>query len=138
MPWKPNPTQPNLQGWFWLYITHESSYAMKQTKPNCNVVCRTLHPVFRLCHCPWLLISFTAALFWCHLIYKFELPWPENPTSTTYDIWKHWTVVSTSLGLITSVYRDLPTWRSNQQPQNAEPKLYHWATGPHGTKVMPN
>ena len=42
------------------------------------------------------------------------------------DILKLWTAVSTLLGLISSVYRDLPHWRSNQQSHNAEPKLYHW------------
>ena len=30
------------------------------------------------------------------------------------------TAVSTILGLISSAYRDLHHWRSNQQPQNAE------------------
>ena len=37
---------------------------------------------------------------------------------------KHWTAVSTLLGLISSVYHDLNHWRSNQQPQIAEQKLY--------------
>ena len=55
-----------------------------------------------------------------------------------YDIWKHWTAVSTLLGLISSVYRDLLYWRSNQWPQNAEPKLYHWASNSHCTQVMSN
>ena len=36
------------------------------------------------------------------------------------------------------LYCDLPHWRLNQQPQNPEPKLYHWALNPHGTQVMPN
>ena len=35
---------------------------------------------------------------------------------------KHWTVVSTILGLISSAYCDLHHWRSNQQPQKAEAK----------------
>ena len=39
-----------------------------------------------------------------------------------HDIRKHWTAISTLLGLISSVYRDLHHWRSNQQPQIAEPK----------------
>ena len=59
------------------------------------------------------------------IILWIELPCPENPAS---DIQKHWTAVSTLLGLISSIYRDLPHWRSNQWPQNAEPKLYYWAT----------
>ena len=42
-----------------------------------------------------------------------------------HDIRKHWTTISTLLGLISSVYRDLHHWGSNQQPQIAEPKLYY-------------
>ena len=33
---------------------------------------------------------------------------------------------------------DLYHWRSNQQPQIAELKLYHWAIGPYHTEAMPN
>ena len=55
-----------------------------------------------------------------------------------HDIWKHWTAVSTLLGLISSVYRDLHPWRSNQRPQIAEPKLYNWATNSYRTQVTPN
>ena len=44
----------------------------------------------------------------------------------------------TLLGLISSVYRYLPLWRSNQQLHSAEPKHYHWATGSHRTQVLPN
>ena len=55
-----------------------------------------------------------------------------------HDIQKHWTAVSTLLGLISSVYRDLYHRRSNQRPQNAEPKLYHWDISRHNTQVMPN
>ena len=33
---------------------------------------------------------------------------------------KHWTAVSTLLGLISSAHRDLHHWGSNQQPQYAE------------------
>ena len=29
-------------------------------------------------------------------------------------------------------------WRSNQQPQYAEPKPYHWAAGQHRTQAMQN
>ena len=39
----------------------------------------------------------------------------------THDIRKHLTAVSIWLGLISSVYRDLHPWRSNQQPQIADP-----------------
>ena len=53
-------------------------------------------------------------------------------------IQKHWTAVSTLSGLISSVYRDLSHRRLNQQPQNAEPKLYLWATNPHHTQITPN
>ena len=34
------------------------------------------------------------------------------------DTWRHWTSVSTLLDLISSVYRDLPHWRSNQRPKS--------------------
>ena len=37
-----------------------------------------------------------------------------------------------------SVYRDLPHWRSNQRPYNAEPTIYHWAIDSHRTQAMPN
>ena len=48
---------------------------------------------------------------------------------------EHWAAVSTLLGLIRSVYRDPPPhWKLNQRPQNAEPKIYHWATGPQEKK----
>ena len=46
----------------------------------------------------------------------------------TYDIRKHWTAVSTLLGLISSGYRDFHHRRSNQRPQITEPKLVNWAT----------
>ena len=39
------------------------------------------------------------------------------------DIRKHWTAFWTLLGLISSLYPDIPYWSSNQRPQNAEPKL---------------
>ena len=52
-----------------------------------------------------------------------------------HDIPKHWTAVSTLLGLISS---DLPNWRSNQRSQKAEPKLYDWAINSHRIQVMPN
>ena len=47
---------------------------------------------------------------------------------------EHWIGVSTLLGLISSAYRDLCHWRSNQQPQ--KPKLYHRVTGPYQTYNM--
>ena len=46
----------------------------------------------------------------------------------THDIQKHWTAVSTLLGLISSVYRNLHYRRSNQRPQIVEPKLHNWET----------
>ena len=45
-----------------------------------------------------------------------------------HDIRKHWTAVSTLLGLISNVYRDLQPWRPNKRPQIAEPKLYNLAS----------
>ena len=55
-----------------------------------------------------------------------------------FSIWNQWTVVSTLLSLISSVYRDLPHWRSNQRPLKAKPKLYYRAIRPHHTQVTPN
>ena len=46
----------------------------------------------------------------------------------THDIRKHWTAVSTLFGLISSVYRDLPHWRSNQQPQSRNTTPDHQST----------
>ena len=43
----------------------------------------------------------------------------------THDIREHWTAVSTLLGLISSVYRNLHHWRSNQQSQITIPKHYN-------------
>ena len=40
-----------------------------------------------------------------------------------HDLRKQWTAISTFLGLISSVYRDLYHLRLNQQPQIAIPKL---------------
>ena len=74
----------------------------------------------------------------CRQIRWVELPWPENPASTACDKQNHWTTLTTLLGLISSVYRDLPNRRSNQRPQNAESKHYHWPTGSYGTQAMPN
>ena len=42
------------------------------------------------------------------ILMKIELPWPENPGNTARDIRNHWTAVLTLLGLISSVYHDLP------------------------------
>ena len=36
------------------------------------------------------------------------------------------------------LYRDLHHWKSNQWPQNADPKFYHWAVSSLRTQVMPN
>ena len=55
-----------------------------------------------------------------------------------HDMRKHWTAALTLLGLIGNRFCDLPHWRLNQWPQNAEPKLYHWAINPHRIQVMPN
>ena len=56
----------------------------------------------------------------------------------THDIREHWTAVSTLLGLISSVYRNLHHWRSNQRPQIAVPKLYNRATSSYRTQMTPN
>ena len=51
---------------------------------------------------------------------------------------EHWAVISTLLGLSSSVYRDIHQWILNQRPQIAELKLYNWAIGPYRTQVKPN
>ena len=50
----------------------------------------------------------------------------------------YWTAVSTLLGLISSVYRNLHHWRSNQWPQIAVLKLYNWAISSYCTQVTLN
>ena len=45
------------------------------------------------------------------------------------------TAVSTLLGLISSVYRNLHHWRSKQRTQIAGPKLYNWANISHTTDI---
>ena len=57
----------------------------------------------------------------CELNYNDQKIWQ----TFACNIRKRWTAVSTVLSLIISVYPDLPHWRSIQQPQNAEPKLYN-------------
>ena len=49
-----------------------------------------------------------------------------------------WTAVSTLLGFISSVYRDLHHWRSSHRPQIAEPKLYNCASSSYRTQMTPN
>ena len=46
----------------------------------------------------------------CELNYHDQKIWQ----TLAQNIWKHWTAVSTLLDLLSSVYRDLPHWRSNQ------------------------
>ena len=77
--------------------------------------------------------------FWVEELYC-DLNYHDQKIRRTlmHDIRKHWTAVSTLLGLISSVYRNLHHWRSNQWPQIAEPKLYNWAMNPVCTQVTPN
>ena len=49
-----------------------------------------------------------------------KLPWLKNSANTYKRHTDHWTAVSTLLSLVSSSYRDLHHWRSNQQTQNAE------------------
>ena len=46
----------------------------------------------------------------CKLNYHDQKIWQ----TLAHDTWNHWTAVSTLLGFISSVYCDLPHWRSNQ------------------------
>ena len=54
-----------------------------------------------------------------------------------YDIWNHWTAVLTLLGLISSVYHDLPHWRSNQWLQ-LERSWYTLLMKPYHHHVAPS
>ena len=56
----------------------------------------------------------------------------------THDIRKQLNAASTLLGLISSVYRDLHHWRSNQRPQIVELKLYYWAISQYRTQLTQN
>ena len=52
-----------------------------------------------------------------------KLPWQENSAYTYTWNMEDWTDVSTLLGLISSAYRDLHHWISNQQPQYTEAEI---------------
>ena len=52
-----------------------------------------------------------------------------------HDIQEHWTAVSSLLGFISSVYRNLHHWRSNQRPQIAVPKLHNWPRNYHNKSI---
>ena len=71
--------------------------------------------------CPACLVRLYIYIFelrnWCYIF--IELPCLENSVNTYMRNTEHCTAVSTLLGLISSAYRDLHHWRSNQQPQNA-------------------
>ena len=51
---------------------------------------------------------------------------------------KHGTAVSTVLGFMSSVYRDIHHWTSNQRLQIAEPKLYNLVKSSYLKQVTPN
>ena len=66
-----------------------------------------------------------------YLVLWIELSWPENPANTYV---RHTETLDSCFDLIRSHQQYIP-WsppveidRSNQQPENAKPKLYHWAT----------
>ena len=75
-------------------------------------------------------LLFSYIYIYIYIYTQMELPWLENLPNTRRDSWNHWTAVLTLLGLISSIYHDLHHWRSNQQPQNTEPKLplKYWST----------
>ena len=53
---------------------------------------------------------------WRNWYIKLEITMTENPAHTNTRHTEHWTVVSTSLDLISSAHHDLHHRRSNQQP----------------------
>ena len=84
------------------------------------VICK--HPEFILCCVVLCCVVFFVcvfSLFNCELNFHDQNIW----RTLTHDIRKHWTAFSTLLGLISTVYRDLHHWKSNQRPLIAEPKL---------------
>ena len=89
-----------------------------------------------ICTAAIILNSFLANFFHFQFIYIYKIViscnmFYKQPTNMykkgsyfctyfyTQDIWEHWTAVLTLLGLISSVYRNLHYWGSNQQPQIA-------------------
>ena len=67
-----------------------------------------------------------------------ESPWAENPV---FSCVRHTEPLDSCFDLIRSHLMFIPwslRWRTNQRPQNAEPKLYHLAFGSHHTQAMPN
>ena len=76
-------------------------------------------------------IQFSINIQFCELNYHDQ----KIGRTLTQDIRKYWTAVSTLIGLISSVYRDLHHWKSNQQPQITVSKIYFWATRPHPIQV---
>ena len=85
------------------------------------------------CHQSRLILRFNCQ-FYCKLNYHKH----KIRQTLACNIRNYWTAVLTLLDFISSVYCDVPHWRSNQRPQNAEPKLYDWATGPYRTQATPN
>ena len=82
-----------------------------------------------------LLISIAMRLIVPQLLW-IELPWPENPPNTYAR--EHWIDVSTLLGLISSIYRNLHHRRSNQRQQIAVPKLNNCANSSYCIQATPN
>ena len=66
----------------------------------------------------WIKVNYEGI---CHLLsLANELNYHDQKIRWTFtqDVWKHWAAVSTLLGLISGVYRDLHHWRSNQWPKS--------------------
>ena len=77
-----------------------------------------------VCVCVYVYICIYLCIF-------IELPWLENSANTYMRHREQLRAVSTLQVLLSSAYRNLHHWRSNQQAQKS--KLNHWATGPYHT-----
>ena len=105
--------------WWWLLLTHKP----KKIKINTDN-----HDVD-----DWRKVIFSDETEICincsnnthekKYIYRLNYQYQKIWQTLARDIRNQGTAVSTLLGLINSVYRDLRHWRSDHRPQNAEPKV---------------
>ena len=127
-------TQPYKKHYHWTSVTPALYHQGHRTFTlHCIFICLMFLSLYLFFEEVFNLILFqTITVLWI------ELPWPENLPNTCVRHTETLDSCFNLIGLISSVYHDLPHWRLNQQPQNAEPKLYYWAISSHRTQVMPN
>ena len=64
----------------------------------------------------------------CDTYYKLNYPDQKIRQILVHNIWNHWTVVSTLLGLISSVYRDLDIKSATTECRAETLPLSYWST----------